>query len=517
MKGRIFPLILLVAFIIASCTDSTYDDTGRNIKSNKVVLTPEEYTSIAYDNPRELSEKEIIDIVYDFQHINSEFKNEAVTRSAGISRVSIINKYYLISHEDTIRHSTSRSLNVAAINAPIFEIELSKSDNKKDFAVICGDERDAKVLFYANDYNSSDEINIEMRYLIEVAKQSALSDIELIEKIKIEKRNSTLDKVSKELDIPKEQITDNVIKEQIITTDNIETKGEYNPINGIVQPTRIISMVVPMSNVAWHQEHPYNLQMPIDSVWSAAGAYTGNIPIGCANVAVATLFTILRPAMVGVTSTGRQILIDWDYVTSIRSLYVSDYQPSLSSPPRIVEMVGSLLRAVYNETKSKPHYEERETYDVDQNKIKINVVVETSTVPADMLNYIQTMATYSGNTKFDPNFAKQSLLDHKPVLLYGNGHFIDNNRNPIQEEPYKDQKPGHAWLIDGYCMTKKSGQAINDQYWSVNMGWGTGSSNVYFKTQSNFQDCDVVFSHGYQVNIVYYTQEQNMIYNIVKK
>lgn len=136
-----------------------------------------------------------------------------------------------------------------------------------------------------------------------------------------------------------------------------------------------------------------------------------------------------------------------------------------------------------------------------------------------MINYIKVVATYSGgtNAKFNPNTVLNSLLDQKPVLLFGNGHFVDKNHQPI-DDPIYDSTPGHGWLIDGYCLAKKSGQARNDQYWSVNMGWGKNSSYVYFKTQDNFQNCDVTFPYNDEgVNITYYTQEQCMIYNIVKR
>ena len=73
----------------------------------------------------------------------------------------------------------------------------------------------------------------------------------------------------------------------------------------------------------------------------------------------------------------------------------------------------------------------------------------TGTEPQDLIDYLQTMVKYSGTRKFDPNLAKQSLQNLKPVLLYGNGHFTDSNNNAIKEEPY-NKNPGHAWVIDGY-------------------------------------------------------------------
>ena len=46
----------------------------------------------------------------------------------------------------------------------------------------------------------------------------------------------------------------------------------------------------------------------------------------------------------------------------------------------------------------------------------------------------------------------------------GNVHYVDNNRLPITKDPYKD-KPGHGWIIDGYCTTKKSSSPNSDLYW----------------------------------------------------
>ena len=143
-------------------------------------------------------------------------------------------------------------------------------------------------------------------------------------------------------------------------------------------------------------------------------------------------------------------------------------------------------------------------------------IASTSTPTEGMLEYLQTMTTYSGSTGFNPELAKQSLQNYNPILLYGNGHYVDNNRLPITKDPYKD-KPGHGWIIDGYCTTKKSSSPNSDLYWSVNMGWGKGSSAVYFKANNGI-NCDVIFHTDTEdVNIVYYTQEQQMIYDIQKK
>lgn len=116
-------------------------------------------------------------------------------------------------------------------------------------------------------------------------------------------------------------------------------------------------------------------------------------------------------------------------------------------------MTASLLRAIYNKTRSFPNYVDFNTYDEDNNPIIKRGIASTSTPTEGMLEYLQTMTTYSGSTGFNPELAKQSLQNYNPILLYGNGHYVDNNRLPITKDPYKD-KPGHGWIIDGYCTTK---------------------------------------------------------------
>ena len=518
MRNSLLSIICLIGFFVTSCTDDVNDNINNaDIQSEKLILTPEEYVSIAYDNPTELSENDIRDIMNDFRYINSEFRNQPLTKSLHASNISVVNKYYLADHDEVFEQNTTRSVNSAVMRVPIYEVESSNDGYSKDFAIICGDERAPKVLFYVCDYDFSGEINPEMQYLMELAKRSAISDIELIENIRSEKRESTLDKVSKELNIPKKLITKDIIENRIISIDDATTKS--NPIGGlpIGKLTRLTSKVGPLSKIGWTQNYPYNIQMPIDQVWDGRSVYTGNIDVGCANIGVATLFSIVKPSMVGVTASGRQILIDWDYLTSKEYLYIDEYDPVNSSPVRMVEMAGSLLRAIYIGTKSKANRATVDGYDEDLNEIKVDAAVSTGTEPQDLIDYLQTMVKYSGTRKFDPNLAKQSLQNLKPDLLYGNGHFTDSNNNAIKEEPY-NKNPGHAWVIDGYCTTKKSGQATDDLYWSVNMGWGRYSFKVYFKTENSFKDCDVTFNYNADgsILITYYTQEQNMIYNIVK-
>ena len=276
MKKVILSQLILITSILISCTDKLENTEVNNNPTNQVVLTSNEYASIAYDNPKELSEDEITNVIYDFKRINSEFKKQFITTKEDKPKISIINKYYL-----TNSRNHSRSADSIQINVPIFEVELTNNSGTKDMTIVCGDERAPKVLLFTENYQFSQPMNIDMRYLVEIAKLNILSDIKYIEKLKSEKRSNS---------------------------------REYNPINGIdisKIPSRIVSMVPPISDIVWHQEAPYNDQMPIGNIWDGhMGTYQGHYLVGCGNIAVATLFSILKPVMVGETAAGRQILID---------------------------------------------------------------------------------------------------------------------------------------------------------------------------------------------------------------
>lgn len=516
MKRNIILFSLITVFFI-SCADKFSEEMSQVSQGDELVLTDDEYTSIAYDNPKELTESEIINIIAEFRQSNAEVGNMDATRSNYAGAFSLVSKYYITSdNSQAIDVVKTRGSNPSDMIAPIYEMELTRAGRKRDFVVVCGDERAAKVLFYCENYSPQDEMSQGTQYMLELSKQSVLADIEFVEKIKTEKRDSTLSKIGNRLNLPKEDVSFERVRD-LITTEDAATRT--NPPLGVPKPTtRIVAFANPMSKVTWNQIKPYNTQMPYGPLLDESGKhyYDDNMVVGCANVAVGTLFSILKPAMVGVTNTGRQIFIDWEYVNAEPYLFVSDNNPEENSPARRIEMVGSLLRQLYNETKSYANEVTLELEDSEGVKYVKKVWSDTSTDIPDMISYLQKMTNFSGDgyTPFDAELVKQSLMSGKPVLLWGTGKHIDLNGNILKDK--ENQNPGHGWLIDGFIMTKPSGQSTNDLYWYTNMGWGNQNSKGWFKTDVNFRNCDVVFRNGRNA-IRYNTQDQCIIYNIIKK
>lgn len=480
---------------------------------SKIVLTPEEFVSIAYDNPKELTEEEISNVISNFRN-NIKVGKELNTRNSEISKISVKKKYYITENNNIVETvTTTRSTTPKELTVPIFEVELSNDDGGKSLAVICGDERVPEVLFYSENYYSDTNINNEIRYLLELSKKNILSDIQQVEHIKSTKRDSTLYKIAQQLNISEGEISYPIIKDQIVTTDEISTRNNNpgNQIGGQSRPTSdVVGFVNSMSKVSWAQGNPYNYDMPVMMVFdNHAGEHEANISVGCANVAIGILLSIIKPAM----SLNNGQRINWDYVTSVESIMYIPELPEYGSPKDLVDMITGLLAQIAAATESYPFYEEKELIDVDTERKYIkSVITQTNTPTINIVNYLRSMANFSGNEgyRFNGNQAKQSLFEKKPVLLCGSGQIVDDNGNILR------QAGGHAWLIDGVVITKKPRQSEVDHYWSVNLGWGDWSRS-YFRTSNNLQNCDVVFSST-DGNIAYYTQAMTtMLYNISSK
>lgn len=514
IKNKYIIYILIAPFLLLSCTDSNIvgEFNDGETDNNKIVLTPDEFVSIAYDNPQELNQEEISNIVLNFRD-NIEIGKEISTRSSETAKVSIAKKYYITEKKNSIETITAtRSPISDGFAIPIFEVEINNNKGDKSLAIVCGDERVPEVLFYLDNYTPKSEIDNGTRYLLELSKKNVFSDIQQVEHIKSIKRDSTLYKIAQQLNIPQRDISYPEIKDRIITTDEISTRNN-NPGNhagGVSRPqSYVVGYVNPLSKVAWHQDEPYNYDRPIMMIYDDhGGEREGNLLVGCANVAIGILFSIIKPTM----SLSNNLRIDWDYITSVSSIRYTPGHPEYSSPEDMVNMITGLLAQIAIDTESTPIYDDRELIDVNTgNKYIKSVITGTGTPPSNIPKYLRNIVNFSGNenNKFNGNLAKQSLFERKPVFLQGSGHMVDANGNII------GKAGGHAWLIDGVVITKNPRQANYDHYWSVNMGWG-GWARSYFRTSNDLQNCDVIF-HSDNGYIAYYTQEMTMLYNITKK
>lgn len=496
--------ILLGALSLFSCTKGIDEQKSNPISSDKIVLTSDEISSICYDEPKELSEQELFSIIGKFRETLQNQNTE--TKSNGSSQYKIKNKYIL----PIERSLQTRSGKTTNQQIPIFEV-IAEHNGQKDFVVVSGDERVPKILYYGFGINpDKTDLPIEVRYLIELGKNSIKKDIRHIDSLQACLRSSTISKLTKKLNMSTSDFSFDAVKEHIINKDNLETKG--NPVGGYDKPTQIMSFVNPMTKTQWEQIEPYNNEMPIMNIFDMATddgteySYPGHAPLGCTAVCVAQLFACIKPSFVGVTNNGTSVPIDWKRVNQTEYIFMNeDYpgSPDYNSPSDQILMVTSLMRKIFLGLKS--------TFVLSPK----GYVKETATTSTNMLSYLSTVVNYAGGDSkmFDATYAKNSLTNLKPVLLYGEGLVKDDFGNV--------RRAGHAWLIDGYFVCRQAGQTSptkQDHYWSVNIGWGYGNSKGYFLASGKYlSDCDVVMPNGWTGTCTFLTQDQHMIYNIAKK
>ena len=127
--------------------------------------------------------------------------------------------------------------------------------------------------------------------------------------------------------------------------------------------------------------------------------------------------------------------VDWNYVTSVDHIVSKPWQPELSSPQDLIDMISGLLYKIYVDTGSHPAYEDKVLQDIETgSKYTKSVITQTETSTPNMINYLRSMTNFSGDqkTKFDGNLAKQSLFERKPVFLFGSGHIVDKDGNILR-------------------------------------------------------------------------------------
>lgn len=503
MKNQIsIYLIFLSTLSLFSCVKEINDNNSNHNNTNKIELTSDEITSICYDEPKTLSEQEVFSIISEFQEtLQSQGAN---TKSSSTSQYKIKNKYFL-PIKSSIQTRSGETVNQ---QIPIFEV-IAESNGQKDFIVISADERVPKILYYGFDIKSED-LPIEIRYIIELAKNSIKQDICRIDSLQECLRSSTISKLSQKINMDEKKFSFEDIKEHIISIDNMKTKG--NPIGGYDKPTQIMSFVNPMTKTEWDQTEPYNNEMPIVDIFDVAAedgteySVKGHAPLGCATVCIAQLLACVKAPFTGVTLDGKSVPIDWKCVTQSEYIFMNEDfpgNPDYNSPADQILMITGLMRQVFLGLKS--------TFVLSPQ----GFVKETSTTDANMLSYLSTVVNYQGGESrmFDASYAKNSLTNLKPVLLYGQGTVSDDFGNV--------RTAGHAWLLDGYFLCRKAGQTSptqQDFYWSVNIGWGYCNSKGYFLASGQYlSDCDVVMPNGWTGTCTFLTQDQHMLYNITKK
>jgi|GEM_PF-448303 len=483
----------IAAILITACSQNELSEVKSLPEVRELVnLTSEEYASIAFDNPRELTESEAISIAKDFIATQEDLTGGRKAKSRAISPIfgNIEKSYY----SNYARGMETRALTIGDedLKIPIYRLSVNKGE-ETGIMLVSGDERAKKVIAYTPIDNKKLDLPA-VKLFEELAKANLLDDIKAINHLKDSLRCKTIDKISTKLGFDSSEFRFGEIENYISVNDEPLSKAKPIP----TPPTQVLSYVLPMCKAQWDQVKPYNNELPIGEMVEMyfPGHYEkGHYPAGCAVVALAELMTVIQPHITAYDTT-----INWEYLTEKPRIIEPDYFQK-GDPADKREMVAKLIKDVYTKVKAWPIYNSD------------NAVSGVSTYDRECENYIRLYANCSGREKWNTDVVRNSILALRPVFIMGEGH---------KEKTGEISK--HAFLIDGYLLCKKyfgnvssivntgSKELVKryDLYLHANFGWAGAGDGYYLINQ----DVSVDFEAG---GNVYKTADLRVISNIIRK
>lgn len=451
----------LLATIISSCQNDVASNTSSFIEDTKIQLSVDEALSIANDNPSILSEDEILAMVNSFSN-SLGFK----TRSVVNIKASIAGLYRI---GGIISRKATRG--TATDSIPVYEVRLT-SGEKSGYAIVSADSRSAGLLAYVEKGELEKRDSTGAGLMLKLAEATTVSEINKVERLKVELREKTLKKIASSLG--KSTVTYDEIKD-LIEVNGIKGYEIMSRSTAYDQPLSQIVSLMPQNGGAalktqWSQNEPYNMLLPqsYDPLYHSETHY----PMGCAIAAGVQTLATIAPSM---TIDGT--VIDWAFVTkkpqlSYNSYFGGDYEEAM--------MVSKVVKHMYEETETTPNIDtdfEYAYYD-DPN---IPCVKSSSTSVSKLLDYLKkyvSCGTYYNQYAPDPLLNTINANRQMPcVAIMGGTHTATEQA----------EKGSHAWVIDGYAICIKTSREIlrnNDLYFHANMGWG-GKDNGFYKVNAD--------------------------------
>lgn len=472
-KHRYTFSILFISIIICllnSCNNNDVDKLFLPNPEVQINLTSQEYASIAFDNPKELSESDVIKILDNFVKSKEEKEfGKFATKNTTISiSYDVKTKYYYNIGEKS--SESTRSSNEEE-NIPIYEINILNGD-QKGIALVSADERAQKVIAYIPAIDEDERLNNpNALYLEEVAKRSLINNISEINHLKDSLRAQTLQKIGEGLNINPNNVNFDDVKNYISVND--EPISKFKPIQ--VPPSQVLSAVLPMCTTSWNQTSPYNCQLPVGNV--EGYPYPTNYYAGCGVIALAQVVAFLEPVLTVYTTT-----INWGYLKENQYIYNSD-------PVEKRNMVGNLIKYIYVHALAYPVYNSE------------GYVTGVATSESSIEGCMKIFAHCDSRRSWDSDIVRNSLLANRPVITFGTGTRSDGST------------VAHAFVLDGYLLCKlyygamaasidtdtKELVKLYDLYFHANLGWGGNSSGYYLinkDTSVDFETSGSTYKSG---------------------
>lgn len=435
--------ILLIASCImmqlfSSCSDMS--DEVQLQKAESIVLTPEEYASVAYDSTGTMSPQEAVEMVHNFCLQNS-------TRSAVLP--TVVSQREL---SDTI----SLQGKTKEVTIPTYELSFG---NEGGYAIVSADERAPEVIAYSTTGKISDiSENVGAMKMQRMSERVILTQIAQLDLLRDSLREKTLNKIASQLNVNK--VDFNSIKDRVLVNSEIQgtrSKQMYP------DESKAWKSKLPMLKTSWAQWYPYNIQLG-KAKNPTIYANKGYNAVGCAGVAAAQIVAFYKAISVANGCT-----LNWNEILS--EPFVDEY-----SDDGVIEQVSQLMKCVANGIKT----EWTDKDDAGTSNIsKVHDYFDTINLTFDIRKKGKGYA-------MDATRIITSLDQGYPVFVTGND---------------AGNSFGHLWILDGYLMLKKDSKTrmqimTNDTYIHANFGWDglydgyylvdSGTTNLTFQNQCDF-------------------------------
>ncbi|WP_217930478.1 C10 family peptidase [Bacteroides caecimuris] len=443
-------------FTVHSCTNDVSEDFT---SQKKIKLTQNEVFSISYDETEDLKETTLFDMVNAFANLQNETTTRSNVTSFKIVKESFINK----EGEFEEQEQATRAIKNDDITSKICEIEFTNGSSIGRAVVSANANFPAIIAFIPKCSSEKIMEQTGASKLLHASKASYLYNTIKMKEAVDSLRLPTLEKISKELEIPINEVSYEKVKNYITITDaEPTTRSTAVQIGDIKMQIYNDKSIFPLVKTNWGQEDPYNgwfSNIDRDGLrdWvrtQDGGKNFTSVPAGCVNIAMAQMMTythrnripqIAFPIPKGKyeMETGMTFIPNWDQMTKT---------PKLDDPG-----AGGLIDAQYlildlyieNKTKSKKDWD--------------NAVIASEVSEQDMLNTMNKYFKYQSKAKFNGDMAWAALRDKHLVLMLTSDH---------------------AFIISGILVTEKAIATRelvkrNDVYWHANFGWANECTGFY--------------------------------------
>lgn len=448
MKKIYYLLLLVLGVVFFSCSEEASE---QQLNRKMVKLTKNEVLSVAYYDPKELSESDIFSIVQSFIIADDHAVTRNTATSFKITKKTYINKE---GEFDNIEKAT-RSVNENDdITSTICEVEF-KNGHDNGLAVVAANAKLPSVIAFIPNRGSNTTMELSgSNELLHASKASylykAIKTKELVDSL----RQPTFKKISKELEIPIDEISYEKIKNNIILTD-ASSSTRTTAVSG--QPAgvqKLPSSIAPLIKTNWGQDSPYNgffyVNNRIDWVRTENNGMTMEaVPVGCVNVALAQImgYTHLKRNNLQFTIPGSNVTYTPDLARMTATALIDD--PKMSGTGYMQTQYLMLNLYEMNKTTSKKDWD--------------GAVVSSEVSEENMLNTMNKYFKYNAKDVFFGDLVWASLRNGNPVLM------LTSN---------------HAFIISGILITEmaiKTRELVktSDVYWHANFGWADKNTGYY--------------------------------------